>query len=312
MNGKTWITFVAAALTMAGCASQSKPLTFGVVADVQYADKDTENGRYYRNSLAGLVFFVRQCNGQRVNFAVQLGDLIDGGANAGRELDYALTVYEQLNCPRYHVLGNHDFEGLRRLSVLKRLKLERGYYTVEKGGILFVVLDTQDVAVQGGWPKNSVAYKKAEELLQKALERKSPNAQPYNGSLGNQQLVWLDGVLAEAQKNHQDVIVFGHLPLLPDTDKHTAWNAGDARKILARYGCVRAYLCGHNHAGGYARENGIHYITLPGAVDSPDGRTWATVQVWPDRMEIQGTGNIKNQTLVFEEKSEIKTTSKNN
>jgi len=29
------------------------------------------------------------------------------------------------------------------------------------------VLDTQDVAVQGGWTKNSDAYKKAEELLRR-------------------------------------------------------------------------------------------------------------------------------------------------
>lgn len=291
---------------MAGCASQTKPLVFGVVADVQYADKDAAGGRYYRNSLGGLVAFVGQCNQTHVDFAIQLGDLIDGGSNAGAEMDRAATIYDQLNCRHYHVLGNHDFEGISRSKTLKRLALERGYYTFEKGGILFVVLDTQDVAVQGGWPKNSAAYKKAEELLQKVMEQKYPNAQPYNGSLGNQQLVWLDGVLAGAKKKNQDVIVFGHLPLWPDGDRHPAWNAGDVRKILSEYGCVRAYVCGHYHAGRYGQENGIHYLNLPAMVDDPNGRTWAVIQVWPDRMEIQGTGNVKNQTLMFENKSNIK------
>lgn len=298
-NGKIWF-LLAVAVVMTGCASQSRPLVFGVVADVQYADKDPAGGRYYRSSLGGLVAFVQQCNQKHVDFAIQMGDLIDGGENAGRDMDRALAVYEQLNCRHYHVPGNHDFEGLRRLTVLKRLGLERGYYTFEKNGVLFVVLDTQDVAMQGGWTKNSDAYKKAEELLQKLTEQKQPNAQPYNGSLGNQQLVWLDGVLSAAKQKKQDVIVFGHLPLWPDGEKHTAWNASDVRKILSEYGCVRAYLCGHNHAGGYGQEKGIHYLTLQGMVDDPDGRTWAMIQVWPDKIEIQGTGNVKNQILSTE------------
>jgi manganese-dependent ADP-ribose/CDP-alcohol diphosphatase len=287
----------AAALIMAGCANQAKPLVFGVVADVQYADKDTAGGRYYRNSLGGLVAFAGQCNQKHVDFAIQLGDLIDGGSNAGRDMDRVLAVYDRLSSRHYPVLGNHDFEGISRSKVLQRLALERGYYTFEQGGFLFVVLDTQDVAVQGGWPKNSAAYKKAEELLQKGIEQKQPNAQPYNGSVGNQQLVWLDGVLAGAKKKNQDVIVFGHLPLWPEGEKHTAWNAGEVRKILSEYGCVRAYLCGHNHAGGYGQEKGIRYLTLQGMVDDPDGRTWAMIQVWPDKIEILGTGNVKNQIL---------------
>jgi manganese-dependent ADP-ribose/CDP-alcohol diphosphatase len=296
------ILILGTAVLMAGCASQAKPLVFGVVADVQYADKDAAGGRYYRASLGGLVAFVQECNQRHVDFAIQLGDLIDGGDHAGVELDHAATVYDQLNCRHYCVLGNHDFAGISRSKVLKRLGLDRGYYSFEQGGILFVVLDTQDTAVQGGWAKNSAQYKKAEELLQKAMEDKSPNAQSYNGGLGSEQMVWLDGVLAGAKKKNQDVIVFGHLPLWPDGDKHTAWNAGDVRKILAEYGCVKAYLCGHNHAGGYGQENGIHYLNLQGAVDDPDGRTWAVITMRPDRMDIQGTGNVKNQTLMFKGK----------
>jgi 3',5'-cyclic AMP phosphodiesterase CpdA len=294
-----WMLIITAAM-MAGCATQHKPLTLGVIADVQYADKDTKDGRYYRNSLAGLVVFVQQCNQQRVDFAIQLGDLIDGSDNAGREIDYVLTVYDKLNCPHYHVLGNHDFAGISRRKVLRRLGLERGYYTFEKGGVRFVVLDTQDVAIQGGWPKDSAQYKKAEEEFQKLTGQKRPNAQLYNGGLGNKQLVWLDEVLTDAKKNNQDVIVFGHLPLWSDTDKHVAWNAAEVRKIFEQSGCVRAYLCGHNHAGGYTMQNDIHYLTLPAAVEDSSGKTWATVQVWPDRILIQGTGNVNNQELRFE------------
>lgn len=287
---------------MTSCAGQPKPLTFGIVADVQYADKEPNSGRYYRVGMSGLAAFVQDCNRRHTDFAIQLGDLIDGGENAGRDIDRLTAVYEQLNCRGYHVLGNHDFEGLRRSTVLGRFKLERGYYTFEKNGVLFVVLDTQDVAVQGGWTVNSDVYKKAEELLGKLAEQKIPNAQAYNGSLGERQLVWLDSVLAEAKKKNQDVIVFGHLPLWPELDKHTAWNSANVRKVLAAYGCVRAYLCGHNHSGGYGEENGIHYLNLPAMVCDTNGRTWAMVEVWPDKMVIQGTGHVKNQTLEFKKK----------
>jgi manganese-dependent ADP-ribose/CDP-alcohol diphosphatase len=98
------------------------------------------------------------------------------------------------------------------------------------------------------------------------------------------------------------VVVFGHLPLWPGGDQHIAWNADDVRKILSEYGCVRAYLCGHNHAGGYGQENGIHYLNLPGAVDDPNGRVWGMIKVWPDKMEITGIGKVKTQTLMFEGK----------
>ena len=62
--------------------------SFGVIADVQYADCENrldykqENWRYYREALSRLKDAVHVWNsapgGHRVDFVLQLGDLIDG------------------------------------------------------------------------------------------------------------------------------------------------------------------------------------------------------------------------------------------
>jgi len=284
---------------IAGCAGTAKPVRFAVVADVQYADKDTAIGRYYRNGIDSLSRFVDAANDQRPDFAIQVGDIIDGGNHAATELDRVLAVYDRLLCERYHVVGNHDFNGLAREAVLSKMKLDTAFYSFEVRGVRFIVLDMLELGVQGGWAKESEAYRTSEAMLNELAARGEGNAQPYNGGIGQAQLAWLDAELSAAHQKKQDVVVFGHLPLLPATDPHIAWNAAAIRDVLERYGCVRAYIGGHNHAGGYAREQGIHYLTLPAMVDDSAGMTWAMMSLYPDRLEISGSGRIENQVFMF-------------
>ncbi|MEN6309745.1 MAG: metallophosphoesterase [Anaerohalosphaeraceae bacterium] len=290
---------MAVAAMMAGCAQPAKPVRFAVVADVQYADKDTAMGRYYRTGIDGLSRFVEATNSEQPDFAIQVGDLIDGGDHAAVEMDQVLAVYDRLACRRYHVVGNHDFNGLAREVVLSKMKLDSAWTSFEVRGIRFVVLDMLDLGVQGGWAKDSEAYRTSEAMLKELTDRGEVNAQMYNGGVGQAQLVWLDEQLSAAHDKKQNVVVFGHLPLLPKTDKHIAWNAAAIRDVLERYGCVRAYIGGHNHAGGYAREQSIHYLTLPAMADDPAGMTWAMMSLYPDRLEISGFGRIENQVLVL-------------
>ncbi len=293
------LVMMAAAAMIGGCAGTVKPVRFAVAADVQYADKDTATGRYYRSGIDGLGRFVEAVNLERPDFAIQVGDIIDGGDRAAAEMDRVLAVYGRLGCEHYHVAGNHDFNGLVREAVLAKMKLERAFYSFEVRGVRFIVLDMLDLGVQGGWAIDSEAYRTSEAMLKELTARGEGNAQSYNGGVGQGQLAWLDAELWAAHQKKQDVVVFGHIPLLPETDKHIAWNAAAIRDVLERYGCVRAYIGGHNHAGGYARQKGIHYLTLPAMVDDPAGRTWAMMSLYPDRLEIAGSGTIDNQIVVF-------------
>ncbi len=282
-----------------GCASPAKPIVFAVVADVQYADREKSGGRDYRQGLAGLKAFVEYVNNVKPAFAVELGDIIDGGPNAQAELGRVLDVWAGLQTQGYCVVGNHEFNGLSRNLVMKKLGLAKGYYDFSYSGCRFVVLDTQAIAIWGGWEAESPQYKSAQAMLESLREAGAANAQVYNGAIGTEQLAWLEETLADAGRKGQDAIVFGHLPLAPEGDGHIALDAGQVRRVFERAGCVRAYLCGHNHSGGYVRENGIHYLTLPAMVDAPDGRCWALIRMFEDRMEIEGVGTARTMSLFF-------------
>ncbi len=63
-------------------------------------------------------------------------------------------------------------------------------------------------------------------------------------------------------------------------------------EILKSSKCVVAYIAGHNHAGGYARDNaGIHHITPPAPLECEVGQmAYGAMRVYQDRCELQWTG----------------------
>jgi manganese-dependent ADP-ribose/CDP-alcohol diphosphatase len=280
-----------------GCM-KPQALQFGIIADVQYADKPQADGRYYRDSLRVLQNAVDSFNSQHLDFVIQLGDLIDGGESAGAELKQAVSVFGQIKTEKYHVLGNHDFLGLDRQTTMRMLNMSNACYSFDIKGRRFIVLDTQEIAVQGGWSEDSPAYQQACQRLEEARAKGLPNAQTYNGSLGPEQLQWLEAALTEAEAEAMPVIVFSHLPLMPPEDKHTAWNADEVVSILEKHPCVKAAISGHNHAGGYTLRSGIHYVTLEGAVDAAarDG-AWAVVTLNARMFEIRGFGAATSRSL---------------
>jgi len=102
-------------------ATESELLcSFGIIADVQYADIDDGMDyyctvhRYYRRTLELVSAAVRDWSGgsTRAEFILQLGDLIDGhNATLGASrsaLDAAMAELTKGGHFVYHVLGNHD------------------------------------------------------------------------------------------------------------------------------------------------------------------------------------------------------------
>ena len=160
-------------------AVQKPHITFGIVADVQYAD--IEDGtdfsktrvRYYRNSLNLLKNAINEWKrpSDPVAFVLQLGDLIDGKNNQGgeemsrRALTTALHPFQSLqNTPTYHSIGNHDLYNLPRsffmessvmnpslsLSIETSPSSQHLYYTFLPHPKLRIVnLDTFEVGLLG-------------------------------------------------------------------------------------------------------------------------------------------------------------------
>ncbi|XP_078510864.1 manganese-dependent ADP-ribose/CDP-alcohol diphosphatase-like isoform X2 [Lissotriton helveticus] len=100
--------------------------TFGVIADIQYADKEDALSvwktkmRYYRNSYYLLKSAIEEWNGAapQPRFVLQLGDIIDGvnvkQKTSQTSLDKILREIEKSKAQFHHVWGNHEFYNFNR------------------------------------------------------------------------------------------------------------------------------------------------------------------------------------------------------
>lgn len=58
-------------------------------------------------------------------------------------------------------------------------------------------------------------------------------------------------------------------------------------------------MSGHNHRGRYGEKSGIHFLTLPGMVETPAENAFAVVNILDDRLQINGWGRAKDRVLLF-------------
>ena len=66
--------------------------------------------------------------------------------------------------------------------------------------------------------------------------------------------------------------------------------------MLSEYPCVRAFLAGHHHTGGYGVYRGVHHLTFRGMVEGPENK-FAIVEVYPDKLVVRGFGTEEHRTL---------------
>jgi predicted phosphodiesterase len=294
VSAGVWGVVMAVGGTWAADQGGSGEFTFGVVADAQYCDAAPAGTRHYQQSPVKLRACVQALNEADPAFVIHLGDFID------RDFDSFSTiapVYEQLQMPHYHVLGNHDFSvaDAHKPEVPKRLGLTERYYTFRSHGWRFLVLDGNDlslIARREGDPE----YSRTRQMYEAAVKQGLPQAKTWNGALGGAQLNWLDAQLTAADTADEPVILFCHFPVFPP-NAHNLWNDADVLHVLERHACVVAWMNGHNHAGSYDVRNGIHYVTFPGLVETADTTAYALVHVRPGQLEIQGFGRTPSRVL---------------
>ncbi|HOY60731.1 MAG TPA: metallophosphoesterase, partial [Verrucomicrobiota bacterium] len=181
-------------------------LSIGLIADPQYADKDSAGTRFYRQSVGKLESVVSHFNRLELAFCVNLGDLID------REWKNYDAILEALAASRHrfhHVLGNHDFEVSSDLKarVPARLGLAQRFHAIERAGWCFVMLDTTDVSLYAH-PESTPEHAEAAVALKRLADTGAANAQTWNSALGGRQLRWFDAVSKAAANEGRRVIVF--------------------------------------------------------------------------------------------------------
>ena len=267
--------------------------SFGAIADCQYCSGPNRGSRHYASSAGKLRECVAELNKHDLEFVIHLGDFIDRDYSS---FDKVLPIYQSLQMPAYHALGNHDFEVADELKgkVVERMGMESKYYEFSVEDWRFIVLDGNDVSFHA-YPKNSPRYKDAERYYRENKIR-SPR---WNGAVGSDQVAWLRKILQKAEKQKEQVAVFCHFPLYP-ADPHNLWNAEEVISILEEFSCVKAYINGHNHKGKYGQKNGIHYLTLKGMVETEDN-AYSIISVAENCLDLKGYGREKDLTLNFKE-----------
>ncbi|XP_054457520.1 manganese-dependent ADP-ribose/CDP-alcohol diphosphatase isoform X2 [Anoplopoma fimbria] len=281
--------------------------TFGVIADIQYADIDDgynyscTRRRYYRSSLQLLRNAQKSWSESAVQpeFILQLGDIIDGfnkGHDASdRALDTVLREFSSSPVEVHHVWGNHEFYNFSRSALLcsklnSTLHTERclseapsanelyAYQFSPFPGFTFVVLDAYDVSLLGR-EKSSEQYSDAMGVIRRYNNNEDLNCPP------------------------------GHLPVHPcSTDEIClSWNFDELLAIIQSHSSVVCFMAGHDHDGGYYqdKDTGVHHLTLAGVIETPpDSNAFGTVSVYKDRMVLEGNGRITDQVFLFQSQPE--------
>ena len=269
--------------------------SFAVLADIQYADQPTANLREYRQSIEKLQKCAAALRSEKLSFVIQLGDLIDGGLD---NLNRILPVFEEIQGPRYSALGNHDFSAGRDV-LLKRLSMPAAYYDFAVHGWRFVVLDGMQQSVGGGWPQSDPHYRAGRQMLDRLEAGRAINAKDWDGALGDQQREWLRGVLAKAARNKERAIVFCHFTVLAEScrPEHLLWDHRQSLDILESAPALVAYMNGHDHRGGYAEKNGIHYVTFSAMVEHDAAQSCNVIDVHSDHLTMRNAGSAQGRKL---------------
>nr|XP_051680451.1 manganese-dependent ADP-ribose/CDP-alcohol diphosphatase isoform X2 [Oryctolagus cuniculus] len=235
--------------------------SFGVIADIQYADLDDgynfqgSRRRYYRQSLLHLQDAIEEWNKEssRPCCVLQLGDVIDG-YNAQykaseKALELVLNTFETLKVPVHHTWGNHEFYNFSRdyltCSKLNTKSLEDrivhhpetvpsesyyAYHFVPFPKFRFILLDAYDLSVLGV-DESSPKYQQCMKILREhnpntelnsSQGLSEPQFVQFNGGFSQEQLTWLNEVLTFSDTN-QEKVVIAIFPFTPRPQTACAW-----------------------------------------------------------------------------------------
>lgn len=263
-----------------------KPLRFGCMTDLHFADRDPAMGRYYRQGTSKATAAIDTFNLQNLDFIIETGDFKDQSTPADEKATISYlkeieNVFQKFNGPAYHALGNHDMDSISKQQFLANIKNtgispDKSYYSFDSKGAHFIVLDAN--------------------FHPDGTDFDHGNFNWTNSYIPDFELDWLKKDLAAAKT---PVIVFNH-QLLDGGGSHYVNNAADVRSILEDSEKVIAVFQGHQHKGDHSIINGIHYYTLKAMCQGPypDNSAFAVVEINHDRINITGYADVEDRNLI--------------
>ncbi|MCK9639410.1 MAG: metallophosphoesterase [Prolixibacteraceae bacterium] len=212
-------------------AKKTDIVRFGICSD---AHLSTMHNSEYR-----ITTFINSMKKEKPDFLIELGDF------ATPEPKYApyFAIWNSFPGDKYHVIGNHEMDGgYSREQTLAYLKMKSSYYSFDKKGFHFIVLDGND--------------------------KKDPNVRGYKQFMAAEQVNWLKGELSTTKL---PVVIFSHQGLTLYTSEDETYgieNWKEVQEILVKHNQThpgrRVVACfnGHTHYDDAIQIDGIWYITI--------------------------------------------------
>jgi len=180
---------------------------------------------------------------------------------------------------------------------------DQAYYAIEPHpNFTFIFLDSYDISLLSYPPNHPHAM-----IAKQILDDKNPNDNKdspmglkglnkrfvkFNGGIGYNQLLWLNSILKECQKNNKNVLIFSHIPFHPSACSSMAltWNYSDVLNLLMKYKeCIKLCIAGHDHDGYEHIDHklNIQFITVPGIIATEIGDDrFGRVDVYNNRIHV--------------------------
>ena len=244
-------------------ADEQKLVRVGLVTDLHHADKPPAGTRHYRETLGKLAEAAAQFEKDKPKFIVELGDLIDAADSVDTEQRYLKTInreFSAISKDRHYVLGNHCVDTLTKAEFLGGVEREKSFYSFDRGGFYFVVLDA--CFRNDGEPYG----------------RK--NSKWNDANIPAAEVEWLQADLKATSKK---TVVFAHQRLDVSND-HGVKNCPEVRKVFEESGKVLAVFQGHSHQNDLKDIGGIHYCTLVAMVEGSgaENNGYSVMEIAPD------------------------------
>ncbi len=264
-------------------------LRFGIITDIHFSIESEDAAA--TSAAAELRDCIHCWNRKKIEFLLQLGDLIKGSNTQKKEeFRQISSILNSFPGTIRHVIGNHCL-ALPRKELIAALGLQTPFYTFTEKEFRFIVLDGMDISIL-----RKPETEEDRQIL--AFFHAHPELHDYCGAVGTMQKAWLKRELEKAEYAGEKVIIICHFPLLPETtdQKHgLLWNHREIAELLVSSPAVKACLSGHYHYGGYAEQNGIHFVVLPAFVNRNEHPrfTCGTVELQVKRMVVRTHINEK-------------------
>lgn len=211
---------------------------FGVFADL--------HSDFMHDAVERVEHFLRVCEREQVDFAVQLGDFCPPNGEQMIAKEKIINRIQDNAIPFYHALGNHDMDYNTKQEVLSFLGERERHFSFDCNGFHFVVLDANFYCQDEMYfPYERGNYRKV------AKDAKLPILPPS-------ELVWLKKDLAQSK---YPSVIFTHQSLIES--RAGIYNTKAFRKIAkeAPKG-VRLAICGHEHVDRLEYKRGTYYYCM--------------------------------------------------